>query len=194
MSKEIKEQISAFVDNELSPREIERTLARIGTQPDLRQVWDRYHLIGDTIRGEGVRTSSGGIADSIRERLESEPAILSPPAASGPLGRRPGLGLWIRPVAGAALAASVAALAVVVLPEFTTSTPEAEPRQVAGAPASRGGAYLERTGTRWKNLEQPGLESKLNRYLVDHSEYASARGMTGVLPYTSFVSYDTTTP
>ena len=193
MSKEIREQISAFLDNELIAHEVERTLDRIGAQPGLRQAWDRYHLIGDVIRGEGVRLSSGGIADGVRQHIESEPTILSAPAPQrGWRKQRPGQ--WMRPAAGAALAASVAAFAVMVLPEFTASTPETEPRQVARAPAPSGGLFLERTGTRWKNLEQPGVESKLNRYLVEHSEYASARGMTGVLPYTSFVSYDTRNP
>ena len=190
MSKEIREQISAFLDNELTAQEVESTLAQIGTQGDLRRSWDRYHLIGDAIRGEGVRISREGIADRVRERVETEPAILAPSVSGFGWGKS-GQVQWLRPVAGAALAASVAALAVMVLPEFTASTPEAEPTRLASTPAPAGEVYLERKGMRWKNLEQPGLENKLNRYLVDHSEYASARGMTGVLPYASFVSYDT---
>jgi sigma-E factor negative regulatory protein RseA len=194
MSKEIREQLSAFLDNELRAHEVKRTLDLIGAQPGLRQTWDRYHLIGDVIRGEGVRLSRGGIADGVRRHVESEPAILSAPAPQRGW-RKPQPGQWMRPAAGAALAASVAAFAVMVLPDFTTSTREAEPQQLARVPAPASGwLFLERTGTRWKNLEQPGVESKLNRYLVEHSEYASARGMTGVLPYTSFVSYDTSNP
>lgn len=193
MSKEIREQISAFLDNELNAQEVDRTLARIGAENELRQSWDRYHLIGDAIRGESVRISSRGIAERVRECIESEPAILSAPAPDRE-GRRSRTGQWLRPAAGAALAASVAALAVMVLPEFTASTPEGEPIQVARAPVPASGVFLERKGMRWKNLGQPGVESKLNRYLVDHSEYASARGMTGLLPYKSFVSYDTSRP
>jgi hypothetical protein len=50
--------------------------------------------------------------------------------------------------------------------------------------------YVERAGTRWKNLAQPTVESKLNRYLVNHSEYATQTAVRGVTPYATFVGYD----
>ncbi len=44
-------------------------------------------------------------------------------------------------------------------------------------------------GTRW-NLAKPATESKLNKYLVDHSQYATRGPVRGVVPYATFVGYD----
>ena len=64
------------------------------------------------------------------------------------------------------------------------------PRREAISGNYRNDRYVERAGTRWKNLAQPTVESKLNRYLVNHSEYATQAGVGGVTPYATFVGYD----
>ena len=95
---------------------------------------------------------------------------------------------WLRPAAGMAMAASVAALAILLFPKYSDIASDGPGVQVASAPSTV--IYTTSTGTRWKNLAEPTVESRLNRYLEDHSEYASPGGMSGVLPYASFVSYD----
>lgn len=188
MTNDTEERLSALIDSELSPAITADTLSRLKQAPDLRKTWDRYHLIGDAIRGEGIRLSAEGIAESVRARVLEEPAILVSPVpfdTTKKLRNR-----VLRPLAGAAIAASVAALAVFMLPRLTGELPAAGPVQVVSKsppPVS----YDGQAGTRWKNLAEPALESKLNRYLENHSEYASSGGM-GVVPYSSFVSYDTT--
>jgi sigma-E factor negative regulatory protein RseA len=97
------------------------------------------------------------------------------------------------------MAASVAALAVVALPLLTEKEPATAPAVATrvATPVSPPQApiqYVSSGGTRWKNLETPAIESKLNRYLVDHSEFAFSGGLGGGLPYTAFVSYDISRP
>lgn len=191
MSNDPKEQLSALLDQELDPRQITGASRRIVEDDGLRAVWDRYHLIGDVMRGEGVRIAGRSVADAVRERIQSEPPILAAPRNRAPT--RPEA-RWLKPAAGAALAASVAVVAVYSLPRLTGTVPEGAPLQVAQAPVSIDPETPRRSGTHWKNLAQPQLESRLNRYLVNHSEYASPRGMNGMLPYTSFVGYDTDRP
>lgn len=206
MRQQSKESVSAFLDDELQHREIDRTLEQLATSDELRQAWDRYHLIGDIMRGEGIRDSAAGIADRVREQIEREPAILAAP--------RPGPRIlsghhWMRPAAGAAIAASVATITILALPRFDGLGPKpandrvaavpidrpvvAAPVQLASAPAPIDDAGPGR-GTRWKNLEQPAVESKLNRFLVDHNEYASSGSIGGIMPYATFVSYDSGRP
>lgn len=192
MSKDPKEQLSALLDQELDPGQLTGLSRRIADSDDLRGVWDRYHLIGDVMRGEGVRIAGRSVADAVRERIQSEPPILAIPKPRAPA--RPEA-RWLKPAAGAALAASVAVVAVYSLPRLTGSVPEAgAPIQVAQAPVPIDAEAPHRSGTHWKNLTQPQLESRLNRYLVNHSEYASPGGMNGMLPYTSFVGYDSDRP
>ena len=179
MTNDTEERLSALIDSELSPAFTTDTLSRLKQSPSLRETWDRYHLIGDAIRGEGVRLSAEGIAEGVRERMLTEPTIIGKPIfihKSGKFRNR-----LLRPLAGAAIAASVAALAVFTLPRLTGELPVAGPIQIVSKPPEPV-SFANQSGTRWKNLAEPALESKLNRYLENHSEYASSGGM-GVVPY-----------
>ena len=184
MTNDIKEQLSALLDDELSPEAL-RLLSQIPDSQELRSTWDSFYLIGDVRRGEGERLSAEGIAGQVRERIAAEPAIISTPRAATP-GR--GSERWLKPVAGAAIAASVATIAVLAVSEYTDSLRAGDTTvQVAQAPVPISGDTQK--GTRWKNLAESKVESKLNRMLVNHSEYAASAGV-GMLPYTTFVGYD----
>ncbi len=186
MTDEIRERLSALLDDELAPDEIGPLLDRLHSDEDLPSAWDAYHLIGDVMRGEGVRIAPHGVAESVRERLKSEPAIIAAPARDGHRSP-PKVNHWAKPVIGAALAASVAVMAVYLLPQIPGIMDDSGVQTLASTESP---SYLERTATRWKNLSEPKVESQLNRYLVDHNEFASSRGVSGVVPYTSFVTYD----
>lgn len=187
MTNETEERLSALIDSELSSTLTTDILTRMKQSPELCATWDRYHLIGDAIRGESVRWSAAGIAEGVRRQVVKEPAIIAQPVPINSSKHRDWL---VRPLAGAAIAASVAGLAVFALPRLTSEVPATSPVQISSQPPAPV-YYSNQSGTRWKNLTEPALESKLNRYLENHSEYASAGGM-GVLPYSTFVSYDTT--
>ena len=206
MTDEIREQLSALLDDELSATESAHLLDKLGQSRDLRDHWDRYHLIGDVLRGETLHVSSIQIADRVRERIEKEPFIVASPkprsaAAQTEPGHRSSV-QWLKPAAGVALAASVAVVTVFSLPQLTgdsgdpgsgvqiaaTQQPINPPVQLVSS--QRSSAYSRGSSLRWKNLSEPQVESKLNGYLVDHNEYAAPGGMSGVLPYATFVSYD----
>ena len=149
-------------------------------------------------------------------QLESEPAILVMPKPEKVLVK------WMQPIAGVALAASVAAAAIMVAPQILDTGPDIAPQitakmlpahdqttsaasptlrrfvsakthtvqPVTGSVVSPSISYLQHPGTRWKNLAKPATASKLNKYLVEHSEYAIQGSMKGVVPYATFVGYD----
>ncbi|MEJ1356116.1 MAG: sigma-E factor negative regulatory protein [Candidatus Sedimenticola sp. (ex Thyasira tokunagai)] len=187
MTDEIREQLSALLDDELAHHEMQALLDRLQDDDDLHDSLDTYQLISDVMRGEGVRLSPAGIAGAIREQIKSEPAIIAAPARGhgSKFGSR--VHHWAKPAVGAALAASVAVMAVYLFPQI---------QGVAGGDgvpivaSSANAPYHERTATRWKNLPGPKVESQLNRYLVDHNEFSSSGAMSGVAPYASFVTYD----
>ncbi len=188
-----KEQISALLDGELPEHEAARCLDRLTRDPDLRSAWGRYHLIGDALRGEPLGLPGGGLAERVSAALEREPAILAAPARRASKNR--GRPEWLRPLAGAAIAASVAVVTLISYPYLVGDASKAPASAVTvvkatTAPPPLAVRYADHAGTRWKNLQRPEVESRLNRYLVDHNEYAAPAGMTGVLPYASFVSYD----
>lgn len=50
MTNDIKEQLSALLDDELSPEAL-RLLSQIPDSQELRSTWDSFYLIGDVLRG-----------------------------------------------------------------------------------------------------------------------------------------------
>ncbi len=217
MTENIREEISALLDDELSQHEMSQTLNQLSEQEQLRGTWDRYNLISNVIRGDAEERAPLGFADKIRAQIAAEPAIL---AAPKPVNSMPA---WVRPLAGTAVAASVAVLAVMAAPQLLTPEAKITPQvatvkavkpsyaQFASVPSAQnyqlvsGTPYRVRpvmaarpavkwttqySGARWKNLAKPATANKLNKYLVDHSEYATQGPVRGAVPYATFVGYD----
>ena len=182
MNEETRIKISALIDDEVTADELARLGRDIAGSPELRELYGRYQLIGDALRGEKVDPRYMQVADRVRARLADEPTVLAPPP------RRSWSGPWLKPVAGAAVAASVLAAAVVLLPPLVG--PQL-PQQIATLKQSPGGpgGYAGGGGTRW-DLGKPAVQSKLNDYLVNHRNRAPSANMQGMIPYASFVGYD----
>jgi hypothetical protein len=95
------------------------------------------------------------------------------------------LAALLRPLAGVAVAASVAVVAV-----FSIQSLRQEPGSlpaVASAPASSD--YI-RTPQGRRPVLQPQAEKQLDIYLVNHNEYAVNRRMQGMLPYMRIVGHE----
>ena len=88
-------------------------------------------------------------------------------------------------VTGAALAASVAAVAIVGV-RWMAPEDVAAPQYVA---AVENADYLRTTATRWQSVPTD-VEENLNAYLVEHSEFSPTSSMNGVMSYVRFVGYD----
>lgn len=201
MSEEKHEALSALIDGELAEDKGGRMVDEVLADASLTKRWSTYHLIGEVMRRQ-----SHGL------RLDQGPggAAVTPISSAG---RR---GPAIRPVAGLALAASVALAAVIGIYAVSTPAPElgqiaklrsppspaaAQPPVQTAAEASSsvvqvrspepqrvvtGSAAIQRLT--WNDAE-PGVANRLNGYLVNHNEYL-ANGMRGMLPYARIVAYD----
>jgi sigma-E factor negative regulatory protein RseA len=109
MSEQIREQVSAFLDGELPGSETELLLKRLTRDPELRQSFGRYALIGETLRGASGASLSLTFAARVNRAIDGEAAAPLQPAARARPFR------WWRPITGTAVAAGVAAVAVVAL-------------------------------------------------------------------------------
>lgn len=189
MRDDINEQISSLLDSELNQEEIREALDLLQEDESLRNKWDRYNLIGDAMRGEAVRFSHASIADRVQASLEHESVDFSNVQAFPKSRARRSTARWYKSAAGAALAASVAVVTVLSFPQFTGLSPETGGEIAAEQALPDPAPYLVQSSTRWKNLSEPKVESKLNDYLIEHNEFAAPGGI-GVIPYANFVSYD----
>lgn len=127
MTYTLKEQLSAFLDGELPEAETTLLLKRLERDDELKSTLSRYSLIGVALRAEGAVPDARNVASRVRAAIAGEPALS---AARWPR--------WLRPVAGLATAAGVAAATVALLPFWLGEGTPAAPAVVARAPAATG--------------------------------------------------------
>ena len=112
MNEELDSQLSAMFDDELPPAECELLARRLSRDEALKARWGRYAVIGAVLRAErGVRLNAA-LAGRVNVAISAEPALGAtavPARASAPRVR------WWQPLAGGALAASVAAGAILFM-------------------------------------------------------------------------------
>jgi len=99
-------QLSALMDGELSPDEARFLLRRLEHDEDLRGCWERWRLGGDVMRGLGGTMVSAGFAARVAGAVAADAGTTrrAVPASAG--------SRWSRWGGGAALAASVAVIAM----------------------------------------------------------------------------------
>lgn len=103
----LEASISAWIDAEadIRPEDLDT--------PYGRQVWDTYHLIGDVLRSEELAIKpSDFLYARISKAIDEEPPIVAPRTMKSRSYARAGL-------SGMAIAAAVAAVAWVALPQLT---------------------------------------------------------------------------
>jgi hypothetical protein len=112
MNEELDSQLSAMFDDELPTQECELLARRLSRDELLKARWGRYAVVGAVIRAErGVRLNAP-LAGRVNAAISAEPTLGVAAAARAPA--RPSLRWW-QPLAGAAMAAGVAATAVLWL-------------------------------------------------------------------------------
>lgn len=186
MSDKIGEHISALVDDELADWEREPLIERLERDPALLGRWERYHLISDVIRSKRPATLNSDLAERVSRVLDAEPALLAAPA------RRRALPVSKRQVAGWAIAASVAAVAVLGVRSAVQEADKGRVDYAATVPSETVYArYDQLPHMRWDST-QPEVESRLNHYLMNHGEYSSSTpGMHSRLPsYIRMAGYE----
>ena len=171
MIADFKEAISALADGERGGDNSEALIDKIIHDPEARKTWERYHLIRDAIKERLPEKIPTTLAARVHDAIAAEPISLDARR------KRPRL---LKPIAGLALAASVATLAIVGVRSFDTGVAPVTQVATASRPT-------ESSGNRWN--VNPEVEARLNAYLVNHSEYVGY-GMQGMMPYARIVGYD----
>jgi sigma-E factor negative regulatory protein RseA len=149
----MKIELSALIDGETENHELPVVLKALKSTPAMRDAWSEYHLIGDVLRGEPELDHD--ITSSVMQRLADEPVVLAPS-----LGRQAG---WQRPLA--ALAASIAGVAVV---GWLAMAPSAAPEQPMVASAEPVSQRVE-----------PLAASDIQEYLLAHQANAPGLRLQG---------------
>ena len=127
---EAGEKISSFIDGEIPKDHCDKLIISICKDDVMKACLDRYQLISDTIRRKLPRGVNRTFIQSVMSAIEAEPTVLTPPSRSS--SRTVFHPSFSKKVAGFAIAASVATIAVVgVQMKY-----QEEPQQVATMPQS----------------------------------------------------------
>jgi sigma-E factor negative regulatory protein RseA len=186
MSEQIREQVSAFLDGELPGSETELLLKRLTRDPELRHSFGRYALIGEALRGTSRTPLSRDFSSKVNRAIDGEPATPLAPAARASQTR------WWKPIAGTAVAAGVAAVAVVALQQRAVapgvrSSLTAATALSAGAPAAVRTAQstepLSYTVVPAVNADTPPVvpAARFTSYVFAHSKYSVGLGQGSFL-------------
>lgn len=192
-----KDSISALLDGECTPAELDRILDEMARSPALAAEWSRQCRARDAVEGVRMRKEQPCICAGVMAGLDAQDAVPSRVVPLAPKrGGGGGLsdirtlpGLW-KPLAGLAVAASVAVVAVTLnfngglqgqgtLAEAQMAPP-AVVEQILPAKAQRRPANL---------IAVSAGEEQLRNYLLEHSNSMADRGMGATLSYARFAAH-----
>lgn len=172
----MNEKLSSLMDGELDRDEARETIRQLGSNPQHRDQWDTYHLIGEVLRGDSVVMSESSEARrqrtaAIFARLSDEPTVLAPAAAKanrGAVSIVPAINKRTRiALAMAASVATLSAIVVVAVKQQDTATvssvrlvQQTSPQPIA-TPAS--------------NVPSQA-DVRVNDYLAIHRQFAGQAG------------------
>ena len=180
-----KEKISAFLDDDMHRDEL--MSFSLSADPDDTKVAQRYQIMGDVLRGEMSDSSFIDVSHAVREALADESLAVesysAPVTASSD--NKAGLfdlSAWFKPVAGMAVAASVAVVMVVTLSVQQTEKNSPIAKVIEPQPAVQ-------VAVDDKAIDKKATE--LDPRLVNqHLEFATQDTLQGRLPYVRAVSYE----
>ena len=181
MTGKLTEQLSALMDNECTEHEFSLALRRLGKENGMLASWERYHLISDILKGHTPDVVTTGFSVRVADMIELEPTHRP---ADTPRARNQVRPSWFRPVAGVAIAASVAGVAMFVLP--TNTSEQADITAVSSLSSTN--LHLAVTSDP-RSEQDKAMAEKLNAYLANHNELATLNGIQGVMPYVKIVNY-----
>jgi sigma-E factor negative regulatory protein RseA len=174
MTDQINDQISAFIDNELSADESALLVRRFERDAEARARATRYTLIGASLRGELLEPHPS----VLRQRLAAALSGTVPSAA--PRGRDRA-DRWVRPLIGVGIAATVAVVAIGSLRFLNeASLGPVSTTPVAAIPS---GARDAASYVVPQDADESGTLAptpRLTNYLMRHGEFASGLTRTSV--------------
>ncbi|MBZ9556585.1 MULTISPECIES: sigma-E factor negative regulatory protein [unclassified Modicisalibacter] len=133
MNDNLRESLSALMDNEGDELELRRVLKSLDESPGDADVWRRYHLARSLMARDRDVDVSADLSAGIMARIEAEPR---PRVADEPVARRGGLSF----AGSAAVAATVSLMVITGVQVYNGSSPVTSPDMSTRTTSSSGGA------------------------------------------------------
>jgi sigma-E factor negative regulatory protein RseA len=207
MSEQLREALSALKDGEAEELELRRLLKQ-GESQDIGRQWQMMHHISDAVSGRAPQFAQWDISGKVSAAIEQESVHQDSTVDQPQTGKDK---FWLKPVAGLAVAASVA-VAVVLGTQTLTSTQSgfsggdaviASSSRVYPASISNSGLGSVNVNATFSNASAPGTglskavlmgdlaaEQRLNRYMLQHTEQSSLNNGQGMINFARVASFE----
>ena len=196
---ELEKKLSYLLDEypgENSDAVLDEVVADVNLQYSMR----RYQMIGEAMRHELPANINTGFHSEVMAKVREQGPIVVEPEVQKDTSKSASILSWInlKPLAGLAVAASVAIVTIVlwqpvndpdgIQSDAVATADQQQIEQLAGQQV-QGGAVPASLGMRWKvGKDAPGLQQKLNGYLVNHTEYSNS--IQGLIPQARVAGFD----
>ena len=219
MSEQLRESVSALMDGEANELELRRLLSTTTDEhvQVLDETWSRYHLLRDVMQNNTAEVSFRqlDISQQLREAISAEPlSSVQDDALSAATGQslKKGRVIFLKPLAGFAVAASVAVAVVVGIQSMNQFGPDLSapvtaqpalasrvyPVQGVSLQASEGSA----AAVSYRNTELPGgiassrtaanleAQKRFDKYMLRHTERAALNNGQGMISFARVASFE----
>ena len=170
----INEKVSSLIDDE--QRLDNALLDSLLNNRETKAKWARYNLVSDVLNDRDQHKVDKAWFAELSEKLDKEPSILAPHVM------RTFKQKVVKQVAGLAVAASVAMVAILAVQQNQPAVTPGVSLSIAQGPSTS--AVIKPVTLRLNKA----AESKLSGYLVNHYEHSVTSKMQGLLPYMRIVS------
>lgn len=194
----VQESLSALLDGECSPAELDRLLNEMERSPELKAMFSRQLMTREAGEGTRIRRGQACICAGVMGRIQDEPmADFSAKLTDLDARRRPSAPRFLKSYGGLAAAASVAVVAVLVAmpalkPDASSHNSKLMPQVSApnfapvSIPMTRRPRDLRSVSL---TPEQAEAMDELNGYLMEHSSSLANQGVGGTLRYARFAAH-----
>ena len=195
MSEQLKESLSAVMDGEADEFEIRRVLNETANDSELRGVWERYHLVHSVMRGEGRTRGADRLSARFWTQIDAGEArvgeSIAPVDATTTSLARSNWMRWGQRVAGAAVAAGVAAAVVIgYRADEGVKAPPAQVAVVEQAMPSDSIALFD------DEMRRDGVPPELDlqrahAYMLHHARHVALNNRS-VVPFVKVAAFEST--
>tara|TARA_R100001480_G_scaffold4052_21_gene10306 strand:- start:1032 stop:1634 length:603 start_codon:yes stop_codon:yes gene_type:complete len=192
MTEQLRESLSALMDDEATELELHRVLGELESDTALRQTWVRYQLARSAMAGQPVSHPRLDISRSVSAAIAAETGAKT---SRSSLRER-----WVRPLASLAVAASVTAVVVLGGQQlYQAGSLEGQSAPVAASGVSAVG-FVNSLGAvpmraSYGAQAVPQLEpaartayrelarQRMYQYMQEHAEHAALNSPQGLIPF-----------
>lgn len=192
MTEQLRESLSALMDDEATELELHRVLGELESDAALRQTWVRYQLARSAMAGQPVSHARLDISRSVSAAIAAESGVKTRHSS---LRER-----WVRPLASLAVAASVTAVVVLggqQLYQAGSLEDQSSPVAASGVSAvgfvnslgavpmraSYGAQAVPQLEPAARTAYRELARQRMYQYMQEHAEHAALNSPQGLIPF-----------